>query len=405
MPPTRPKTHPKRSPKSSAKQRGQIIPRGDSKWLVRFFIGRDPHTGKRRYGSETVEGTYITATKALTKQLAKVDDGSYRAPTKQTLGAYLRDTWLADQAAHVKSGSLTPRTFGDYGRAVDKLTELYGAMLLGSLTRADVAILKRKLMELYGPSAAARAFDVFRMAMKRAVELELIATNPGVAERRIPTPKPKTDVLTVEQVGRFLTAAERYRYGHYSALLHVLLLGGLRPGEAVALQWRDLDGNALRVERAVTIGVDGSFVLGPTKTREVRTVLLLPAAVEALSAHRKRQRTSILQRGARGAWEDAGRWIFPNVNGDLMLVERARKVWKAVLKRAGLPPVRLYDARHTYVTALLQQGVDARTVADLAGHKDPAMTLRRYAHSSVASKQSAVDKLQAAISGAFSQTA
>jgi integrase len=57
------------------------------------------------------------------------------------------------------------------------------------------------------------------------------------------------------------------------------------------------------------------------------------------------------------------------------------------------------DTPMSYVSALLHQGVDARTVADLAGHKDPAMTLRRYAHSLPSSRQGAADKLDLALSG------
>jgi integrase len=388
------------SPDRTPRARGSIIPRGESKWLVRVFTGRDPRTGKRQYSATTVLGTRGQAQKELTRKLAEIDAGTFRAPAKQSLGEYLQGVWLPDRAADMKAGTLSPRAFEDYSRAVGKLVALYGGVSLGTLGKAHVAELRTLLVQQYRPCAAQRTFDVFRMAVRRAYELDLIPTNPATAVRRVQTAKPKTSVLDVEQVGRFLTEADRYLGGHYSALLNILLLGGLRPAEAIALRWDDLNGSAVRVERAVTKDANGRWVVGATKTKESRSVILPARALAALTAHRQQQRAGLLQQGTRDAWEHSGRLMFPNVNGDLLTVERARKVWRSVLRRAGLPALRLYDARHSYVSALLHQGVDARTVADLAGHKDPAMTLRRYAHSLPSSRQGAADKLELALSGA-----
>ena len=54
--------------------------------------------------------------------------------------------------------------------------------------------------------------------------------------------------------------------------------------------------------------------------------------------------------------------------------------FKNILASAGLPDKRFHDLRHTAATLMLQNGVDISTTADILGHKDPAMTLRKYAH-------------------------
>jgi integrase len=233
--------------------------------------------------------------------------------------------------------------------------------------------------------------------MRRAFELEVIAVNPAPAERRVKTTAPKTSLLTVEQVAQLLATATTYRNGRYSALFHVLLLGGLRPSEALALRWDDLHERRLRVERAVTVDAHRRLVAGPTKTKAARSVVLPATALAALEQHRRTVAVEILRVGARREWLAGGRLMFPREDGRFLRIARVRSAWYAILEVAGLPAVRLYDARHSYVSALLHQGVDARTVADLAGHKDPAMTLRRYAHATPASVQNAVERLQAAI--------
>jgi integrase len=284
--------------------------------------------------------------------------------------------------------------------AVAKIIPLLGARPLNDISKRDVADLRSALLTRYKPSAAQRAFDVFRMAMKRAYELDEIAVNPAPAVRRVSTAKPATAALTTEQVRLFLDRAKDYREGRHSALFHVLLLGGLRPSEALALRWDDLQGSLLRVERAATEDLEGRIVAGPTKTREARTVNLPEGALTALGKHRRDSCRRIIQRGTRSTWADGGQLMFEGRDGDMLSIERVRTAWKAISRKAGIPKVRLYDARHTYVTMLLHAGKDARTVADLAGHKDPAMTLRRYAHSSPTSRRDAAETLQRLLASA-----
>lgn len=389
-----------KTPGVSSRPRGQIIPKGDRKYLVRVFTGREPNTGKRLYAAETVIGTHGQAVKALTRKLSEVDQGTYRAPVRQTLGAFLRDAWLKERETDVKAGSLSPRSLEDYRRSVDKLVSHLGGTQLDAITKGDVAALRVTLKATYKPSAAQRAFDVFRMAMKRAFTLDKIAVNPAPAEKRIATPKPRTAVLTVEEAARFLASAVTFKGGRFSAVFHVLLQGGLRPQEALALRWSDLQDGALRIERAVTRDMNRKPVIGPTKTRETRHVGLPDAALQAIEGHRMAQRADVLRSGVRATWDDAGRLMFPDDRGELLGIDSLRRAWKAISKDAKVPTVRLYDARHSYVTALFTQGVDPRTVADLAGHADPAMTLRRYAHALPSAKLGAVEKLQAAFSAA-----
>ena len=393
MPIARPTKPLKRGAKAQpARSRGQIIQKAERKWLVRFFIERDPRTGKRRYGSATVTGSRRDAERELTKQRAAVAAGSYRSPSRLTLEGYLAE-WLEERAADVRGGVLSPRSLEDYRRAAAKLVVLYGAMPLDAIGKRDVADLRRQLTEKYRAAAAQRAFDVFRMAMKRAFSLDIIVVNPAPAERRIKTPPPKTAVLDREQMARLLDEARHYRYGRYSALFHVLLFAGLRPSEALALQWAGLQGCQLHVRRSITEDEDGRRIIGSTKTRAERVVTLPQGVAEVLSHHRQWQRAGMLRGGSRGAWEDAGRLMFPDQRGGILRIECVRTAWNTIVRKAKLPKVRLYDARHSYVSTLLHLGVDARTVADQAGHKDPAMTLRRYAHSTEASKQAAADRL------------
>jgi len=69
------------------------------------------------------------------------------------------------------------------------------------------------------------------------------------------------------------------------------------------------------------------------------------------------------------------------------------------LKRAGLPAIRLHDARHTYATWMLEQGISPKVVQTMLGHSSISVTLDVYSHVSLELEEQAAAKLNAALTG------
>ncbi len=80
-----------------ARRDGQIIARGERKWLVRWHLGQDPSTGTYKYKSETIHGTKRDAQKKLNAVLRSRDLGTYVEPARISLNHYL-DKWLETAA-------------------------------------------------------------------------------------------------------------------------------------------------------------------------------------------------------------------------------------------------------------------------------------------------------------------
>jgi integrase len=93
--------------------------------------------------------------------------------------------------------------------------------------------------------------------------------------------------------------------------------------------------------------------------------------------HRKIQATEKLAAG--GAWKNP-ELVFPNTKGGVNRRATLYENFQRHRQKAGLPEMRFHDLRDTAGTLMIRAGVDVRTVADILGHADPAMTLRRYAH-------------------------
>jgi integrase len=93
-------------------------------------------------------------------------------------------------------------------------------------------------------------------------------------------------------------------------------------------------------------------------------------------------------------YETALRWSVP-------IDPRSVNLYFAhALQRAGLPAVRLYDARHTYATWMLEQGVPPKVVQTILGHGSIAVTLDIYSHVSLDLERQEAAKLNAALTGA-----
>ncbi|MFN8515199.1 MAG: tyrosine-type recombinase/integrase [Chloroflexia bacterium] len=67
--------------------------------------------------------------------------------------------------------------------------------------------------------------------------------------------------------------------------------------------------------------------------------------------------------------------------------------FQALRERAGLPPMRFHDLRHSCISFLAAQGVPARTAMEIAGHSQITLTMNVYAHIGDEAKRAALGGL------------
>jgi integrase len=172
-----------------------------------------------------------------------------------------------------------------------------------------------------------------------------------------------------------------------------LLTTGLRPSEALALTWGDVDVSRaeLRVRRTLRRPRNGgACVLEDTKTEKSRcAVPLVAATIDALLRQRDRQAVERLVAGDRYAPDS---FVFADTAGAPLRADGVHKYhWLPMLRRQGLPEVRLYDARHSCATMLLEAGVPMKAVQELLGHASMTLTADTYGHVTPAFKRQAAD--------------
>lgn len=174
-----------------------------------------------------------------------------------------------------------------------------------------------------------------RTALQRAVQEGLIRTNPAVGCKLPPKKAREMQVLTQNEIIRFLHQAKEE--GYYE--LFLLELGtGMRRGEILALKWSDLNFKTgeLHIERQVYI-IKAEVIISEPKTKaSIRTVILPPSLLKTLVAYKETVDSE---------------WMFPSPtdNGRPRNPSSVRKRLQLILERAGCKKVRFHDLRHPYV--------------------------------------------------------
>jgi integrase len=218
---------------------------------------------------------------------------------------------------------------------------------------------------------ANRETATLRALFNRCKAWKLYEGNNPVDEVKISQePKQRLRFLEPEDEQRLLEAAAE-------PLRSMILVGihcGLRlRSEALTLQWQDVD-----LSRR-TLTVLSSYA----KSKKARTVPLNSAVHAALTYLRGQRRSE---------------YVFAKQNG--MPYYSIRTAFETACHRAGLLDVTPHTLRHSFATRLLENGVDAKTVAELGGWSRLEM-LDRYTHTSSKRKAEAVERLTHEFHNAF----
>ena len=89
--------------------------------------------------------------------------------------------------------------------------------------------------------------------------------------------------------------------------------------------------------------------------------------------------------------------MFCQVDGAPIDPRQINLYFTQVLKRFDLPAIRLHDARHTYATWLLEQGISPKVVQTMLGHSSISVTLDIYSHVNGDLEKQAATKLNEAM--------
>ena len=171
-----------------------------------------------------------------------------------------------------------------------------------------------------------------------------------------------------------LTGKKDKQYG-----IILCLYSGLRIGELIALKWSDIDfaKGFLTVSKSCHDGKNGLIIDEP-KTATSRRMIPLP-----------KQLLPIL----KGIKKKSDSPFVVSANGKSVSVRSYQRSFELLLKKLKIPHKGFHSLRHTFATRAIECGMDVKTLSEILGHKNPTVTLNRYAHSLMEHKKEMMNKI------------
>jgi integrase len=357
-----------------------------------------------RLRQETV-ASYEAATLLDAKK--KVARGQASPPVNQP------NIRLAEYAAEwLKQIDVAPKTKVSYAESLSTyILPVLGALKVRQIHREHIRQLLARAAKRDGTPLSKNSRRLIRatcsVLLGDAVEEGIISSNPVIGLARkgrkhastlSPADRQRSiRPLSYEQLALCLRAAQQHCSKRDALLFLALADTGMRPSEALALRWPDLDtiGRTIQVERAVTLGGK----IGPTKTEESRTVDVSTRLAEALADWQ-----ASIEAEALVSNRTPPAYVFPSRTGKPLEAPTIARQFQALLRRAGLPRFRLYDLRHTYASQLLAENAPITYVSDQLGHAKPTTTLQFYARWIPRGGKAYIDRLTLAREAAAAKT-
>lgn len=214
--------------------------------------------------------------------------------------------------------------------------------------------------------------DILNMIFNDAIIESGLRFNPCVAvsvPRNLPTKKrelPKDDAIEAVKAGGDAP------FGLFAL---VCLYTGLRRGEALALQYEDIDRKAgvIHVTKSVEFIGNNPHLKQPKTAAGMRTVPLLEPLADVLP-------------------DKKSGLVFPREDGELLTKIQYRKRWAKYCEAIG-HEITAHQLRHGYATILYEAGVQDKDAQELLGHSSISVTRDVYTHIRQSQKEATAKRL------------
>ena len=370
---------------------GSISKRKDGKWQGRVNLGTDIN-GKRKQ-----KYFYGTTEKEVKKKLKDyfIQGEKYNANNiaKMTLEEFLVD-WLENILVH----TLKPKSYAIKEYIIkQQIAPRIGMLQVNSLVASDVQqMINDMVKEDLSYSTIKKAYDTLNQRFKLAINQEQVNKNPTLG---VVLPKQKNkknseiQYFSKEQCKELIEESRRiYDYNNKNVyrlgeLVPFLIFTGLRIGEAIALEWKDIDykhktitvnKNVVEVKSKET----GKYILEKQdSTKTDSSTRIIPISNNAMECIKNLKEIN----GDK-------RFIFASQTGQYISPSNFNRMFRGIQKALNYEvTLGLLSLRHTFATLMLNNGIDVKIVSELLGHSNVSVTYNIYIHTIQSQKIKAIN--------------
>lgn len=281
------------------------------------------------------------------------------------------------------------KTYTEYGKQLMRINEEIGHIKLQNLKTGHLnsfyASLQQEGMNLHTggklSSNTVRSYHhLISSILSKAVKWGYVQNN--VAQNaELPKILPQEAAHLDEEDARKLLSLLHNEPIKYQTMISFDLLSGLRRGELLGLQWRDVDfeNHTISVRRTISYVPEvGIYVDTPKNRTSVRPIKLSPTAISLLSQYKYWQ--DIQKKKYKERWKNKDDRVFTSDDGSPIHPESLTKWFSRFVKRHDLPNISIHSLRHTYASMMISDGIPLVVVSKRLGHAQVSTTANIYSH-------------------------
>mgnify|MGYP001623032567 FL=1 len=305
--------------------------------------------------------------------------------TQQTNIKYI--DWLTQWLENYIRPSVKMRTYERYKLIVEQhIKDKIGSMELNELSPL---VLQRFITELLqsgnkktGKGLSANSVNAVISVIQSSLRTaHLLGLTTEYAADKLKRPKIQekpVECFTIAEQKQIEQAVMNWKKDKLYGIL-LCLYSGLRIGELIALQWSDIDltKGILTVSKSCHDSKDGLIIDAP-KTISSRRMIPLPKQLLPILKNIKKKSDDPFVVSAKGK---------------PVSVRSYQRSFELLLKKLKIPHKGFHSLRHTFATRAIECGMDVKTLSEILGHKNPTVTLNRYAHSFMEHKAGMMNRL------------
>ncbi len=352
---------------------------GNVLYKVRVYLGKDPIT---KEPIRKQESGFKTKKEAEIYKLELLKTGKI-APTF-TFNDICNEWLNLYKASNKESSYLNVK-----GQLTNHVASIIGEI---DITKIGSYDLQKIFLDLSTRNSSfKKTFNYTNNVFEYAEKMKIIDSNPCyfvILPRKSTAPikRKKQKFWTAQDAQKFLQILDTDKSigERWCAFFRLIALSGMRRGELIPLEWKDIDFDNKRITVNKIISVtennrknvdDGSKTEAGVRVVDVDDKTLL-----ILKKWRKKQNR-------------VTKIVFTNDKNDYFCDSYPAKVLYRILKKHDLPLISLHGFRHTHCSLLFAAGVSVKEVQERVGHKDYTTTMNIYTHLSPEQKAETVNKL------------
>ena len=350
----------------------------DGKTYYKFqtYLGVD-ETGKMVRASRRGFTSKAAARKKAMQLKAQYQESGYTKPTYETFEE-VYETWFkviykedVRESTAVKTRELFDNhILKDLGKM--RIQAIAPKHCQEAVFEWSEKITKAKVMKNY----CKRSFDY-------AITLDIIKDNP-TAHVHVPKMrnenKREINFYDKDELRIFLECVKKDINPRWYPMFRLLAFSGMRKGEVLGLQWKDIDfeNKEVYVHKTLARGRDNTLIIQDTKTTAGERSISLDDILSILKQWRKAQYEDYLKLGMNTLSDD--QYLFTTLENEFIQHSNLTAFMDKIIKAHNLKRITVHQLRHSHCSLLFEAGASIKEVQERLGHSSYEVTVNIYTH-------------------------